>query len=110
MRGAFLDRFKLINDSLGHAAGDMLLVEVANRLRGCVRESDVVARLGGDEFVVVLDEACDRDEIPVVAHKILTALLPAVVLAGHECRTTGSIGIAIYPDDGSDSHSLTKNA
>jgi diguanylate cyclase (GGDEF)-like protein len=105
-----LDRFKLINDSLGHAAGDMLLVEVANRLRGCVRESDVVARLGGDEFVVILGESSDRDEIAAVARKILTALLPPVLLAGHECRTTGSIGIAIYPDDGSDSQTLTKNA
>jgi diguanylate cyclase (GGDEF)-like protein len=105
-----LDRFKLINDSLGHAAGDMLLVEVANRLRGCVRESDVVARLGGDEFVVILEHSADRDEIAAVARKILTALLPPVVLAGHECRTTGSVGIAIYPDDGSDSQTLTKNA
>jgi diguanylate cyclase (GGDEF)-like protein len=105
-----LDRFKVVNDSLGHAAGDMLLVEVANRLRGCVRESDVVARLGGDEFVVILEESSDRDEIAVVARKILTALLPPVVLAGHECRTTGSIGIAIYPDDGCDTQTLTKNA
>ena len=105
-----LDRFKLINDSLGHAAGDMLLVEVASRLRGCVRESDVVARLGGDEFVVILGDSSDRDEIAAVARKILTALLPPVLLAGHECRTTGSIGIAIYPDDGSDSQTLTKNA
>jgi diguanylate cyclase (GGDEF)-like protein len=105
-----LDRFKLINDSLGHAAGDMLLVEVADRLRGCVRASDVVARLGGDEFVVILDEASDRDRVALVARNILTALLPAVVLAGHECRTTGSIGIAIYPDDGSDTQTLTRNA
>jgi diguanylate cyclase (GGDEF)-like protein len=105
-----LDRFKVINDSLGHAAGDKLLVEVANRLRDCVRESDVVARLGGDEFVVILNDNADRDQITLIARKILSSLMPAVTLAGHECRTTGSIGIAIFPENGSDGHTLTKNA
>jgi diguanylate cyclase (GGDEF)-like protein len=105
-----LDRFKVINDSLGHAAGDKLLIEVANRLRDCVRESDVVARLGGDEFVVILNNDADRDQITLIARKILSNLMPAVTLAGHECRTTGSIGIAIFPENGSDGHTLTKNA
>jgi len=104
-----LDRFKVINDSLGHAAGDKLLIEVASRLRDCVRESDVVARLGGDEFVVILNNA-DREQIALIARKILSRLMPAVTLAGHECRTTGSIGIAVFPENGSDGHTLTKNA
>ena len=105
-----LDRFKVINDSLGHSAGDTLLIEVAKRLRGCVRESDVVARLGGDEFVVMLDRISDRDEVAGVARKILAALLLPIILAGHECRTTGSVGIAVFPENGSDSLTLTKNA
>jgi diguanylate cyclase (GGDEF)-like protein len=105
-----LDRFKVINDSLGHSAGDTLLIEVAKRLRNCVRESDVVARLGGDEFVVMLDQISDRDEVAAVARKILAALLLPIILAGHECRTTGSVGIAVFPENGSDSLTLTKNA
>jgi diguanylate cyclase (GGDEF)-like protein len=105
-----LDRFKVINDSLGHAAGDTLLIEVAKRLRDCVRDSDVVARLGGDEFVVMLDKISDRDQVAVVARKILAALLSPIVLAGHECSTTGSVGIAVFPENGSDALTLTKNA
>jgi diguanylate cyclase (GGDEF)-like protein len=105
-----LDRFKIINDSLGHAAGDMLLVEIAGRLKACLRESDVVARLGGDEFVVILNDVRDRETVEAVGRKILASLLPSLNLAGHECRTTGSIGIAMYPDHGSDAHTLTKNA
>lgn len=105
-----LDRFKVINDSLGHAVGDALLVEVANRLRSSVRESDVVARLGGDEFVIVLSEVSDCEQIATVAHKVLSGLAPGLHLAGHECRTTGSIGIAVFPDNGSDAQILTKNA
>ncbi|MDQ8728940.1 EAL domain-containing protein [Bradyrhizobium sp. LHD-71] len=105
-----LDRFKIINDSLGHAAGDALLVEVAGRLRSCLRESDVVARLGGDEFVVILNDVRDRNAIEATGRKILACLLPSMHLEGHECRTTGSIGIAIYPDNGTDAQALTRNA
>jgi diguanylate cyclase (GGDEF)-like protein len=105
-----LDRFKVINDSLGHAAGDTLLIEIATRLRACLREGDAVARLGGDEFVVIVNDVRDRQTVEVVGRKILSSLLPALSLEGHECRTTGSIGIAIYPDNGFDAHTLTKNA
>ena len=105
-----LDRFKVINDSLGHSVGDRLLIEVSQRLRSCVRESDTVARLGGDEFVVVLNDLDDREQAAVVARKVLHSVSPALTLAGHECRTTASIGIAIFPDDGDDEQSLTKNA
>ncbi|MBI5320233.1 GAF domain-containing protein [Bradyrhizobium sp.] len=105
-----LDRFKVINDSLGHEAGDMLLVEVAHRLRGALRASDVVARLGGDEFVVILEEAGERDDIERISGELLSALSQPVQLIGHECHTTASIGIALYPSDGIDAQTLTKNA
>ena len=105
-----LDRFKIINDSLGHAAGDQLLIEAASRLRSSVRESDVVARLGGDEFVAILNGVNDAGQVEVVARKILANLIASMDVAGHECRTTASIGVAIYPDHGEDGHMLTKNA
>lgn len=105
-----LDRFKLINDSLGHDAGDMLLVEVASRLRGALRSSDVVARLGGDEFVVILEQTSERDDIESIAGKLLALLGEPLQLGGHECHTTASIGIAMYPSDGDDVQTLTKNA
>jgi diguanylate cyclase (GGDEF)-like protein len=105
-----LDRFKIINDSLGHTAGDTLLVEIAGRLKTCLREGDVVARLGGDEFVVIVNDVRDHQTVEAVGRKILASLLPALSLEGHECRTTGSIGIAIYPDNGIDAHTLTRNA
>ncbi|MDO9562304.1 MAG: GAF domain-containing protein, partial [Bradyrhizobium sp.] len=105
-----LDRFKLINDSLGHDAGDMLLVEIANRLQGALRASDVVARLGGDEFVVILEQASERDDIERIARKLLAVLSEPLQLSGHECHTTASIGIAMYPSDGGDVLTLTKNA
>jgi diguanylate cyclase (GGDEF)-like protein len=105
-----LDRFKIINDSLGHAAGDTLLVEVGQRLRRCVRESDVVVRLGGDEFIVMLNEVADNEQAATVAQKVLAAISPAFTLAGQECHTTASIGIAMFPADGADVETLTKNA
>ncbi len=105
-----LDRFKVINDSLGHDAGDMLLVEIGGRLRNALRSSDVVARLGGDEFVVILEEAAERHEVERIAGELLSVLSQPLQLSGHECHTTASIGIAMYPSDGADMQTLTKNA
>ena len=105
-----LDRFKIINDSLGHDAGDMLLVEIGGRLRRALRSSDVVARLGGDEFVVILEEAAERHEVERIAGELLSVLSQPLQLSGHECHTTASIGIAMYPADGADMQTLTKNA
>jgi diguanylate cyclase (GGDEF)-like protein len=105
-----LDRFKLINDSLGHGAGDNLLIEMAKRLRSVVRSSDVVARLGGDEFIILLNEITEEHQVTTVAQNILSVLSHSMELNGHECRVTGSIGIAMFPDDGKDEQTLMKNA
>ena len=105
-----LDRFKQINDTLGHEAGDQLLMEVAVRLKTCVRSSDTVARLGGDEFVVLLPELEDEKYAAIVAQKILAAIARPFSLMGQEFRVTASIGICGYPQDGQDEQSLTKNA
>jgi len=105
-----LDRFKIINDSLGHAAGDALLVEMARRLRDGVRTSDVVARLGGDEFVILLNEITESQQVAAIARNLLSALSKPLQLGGHECRVTASIGIAGFPDDGTDEQTLMKNA
>jgi diguanylate cyclase (GGDEF)-like protein len=105
-----LDRFKVINDSLGHDAGDMLLVEIAGRLRNALRSSDVVARLGGDEFVVILEQTEDSAAIERIARNLLDVLGEPLQLSGHECLITASIGIAMYPSNGSDVQTLTKNA
>ncbi|MET0678301.1 MAG: GAF domain-containing protein, partial [Bradyrhizobium sp.] len=105
-----LDRFTVNNDSLGHDAGDMLLVEIGGRLRRALRSSDVVARLGGDEFVVILEETAERPEVERIAGELLSVLSQPLQLSGHECHTTASIGIAMYPSDGNDMQTLTKNA
>lgn len=105
-----LDRFKQINDTLGHEAGDELLKEVANRLKACVRNSDTVARLGGDEFVVLLTELADEHYAATVAQKIITSVAKPFSLLGQEFRVTASIGISSYPKDGPDEQTLTKNA
>jgi diguanylate cyclase (GGDEF)-like protein len=105
-----LDRFKQINDTLGHEAGDQLLQQVATRLKGCVRDSDMVARLGGDEFVVLLPELADEKYASIVAQKILAAAARPFTLMGQEFRVTASIGISTYPHDGLDEQTLTKNA
>ncbi|SDW18281.1 bifunctional diguanylate cyclase/phosphodiesterase [Thiocapsa roseopersicina] len=105
-----LDRFKVINDTLGHHIGDLLLVEVAHRLCRDMRESDIVARQGGDEFVVVLTALECAQDAAVVAAKILLALGEPYDIEGDRLHTSPSIGISIYPDDGLDADTLTKNA
>ena len=105
-----MDRFKTINDSLGHHVGDKLLIEVGRRLRDCVRESDIVARLGGDEFVVVLTRIADDRDAAILADKILRALGETYALDGKEMHSSPSIGIAVYPNDGEDGPTLMKNA
>jgi len=105
-----LDRFKNINDSLGHEAGDRLLQDVAQRLRQNLRESDTVARLGGDEFVVLVEDCVDVRELNAIAQNILAAIGRPYVLAGQEYHVTGSIGISTYPADGQDPAALLKNA
>jgi diguanylate cyclase (GGDEF)-like protein/PAS domain S-box-containing protein len=105
-----LDRFKLINDSLGHEAGDQLLKEMSIRLTGCLRDSDVVARLGGDEFVVLVQELADPEQVAIVARKILAAAMKPFTLLGQECRVTASVGISMYPADAEDEPALMKNA
>jgi diguanylate cyclase (GGDEF)-like protein/PAS domain S-box-containing protein len=105
-----LDRFKIVNDSLGHHAGDLLLKEMGSRLRDCTRATDFLARLGGDEFVVLLEDASDSASIAEVANKILRAALKPVEILGQECRVTASVGIAVYPDDAWDAASLMKHA
>ncbi|OGB33619.1 MAG: hypothetical protein A3F78_01935 [Burkholderiales bacterium RIFCSPLOWO2_12_FULL_61_40] len=105
-----LDRFKTINDNLGHDAGDVLLCEVSARLLACVREEDTVARLGGDEFTVILPQIKRPEDARVVASKIVEALAPAILLSGQEAFVTPSIGVTIYPSDSTHAESLLKNA
>ncbi len=105
-----LDRFKSINDTLGHHIGDELLKHVADRLRAVVRAIDTVSRLGGDEFVIVLQEIAGPDDAVLVAEKIINAMAPAARIEGHELRATPSIGISIFPEDGDDIYVLMKNA
>ena len=104
-----LDDFKLVNDTLGHNIGDRLLLEIAHRLRGCVRESDMVARLGGDEFVVVSAVPERRDAISI-GRKILEALGREIVIDGKRMRTPPSVGISLFPVDAEQSDDLLKAA
>lgn len=105
-----LDRFKMINDTLGHDAGDQLLREVAARFKQTLRTVDTIARLGGDEFVVLIEEIEDLSYVTTVARKILSAVLQPITIMGEECRVTASIGVSSYPKDGEDEQSLMKNA
>ncbi len=105
-----LDHFKNINDALGHDTGDIMLRSTAARLLDSVRESDTVARLGGDEFVVILPDADNERDTSAVAHQILDALARPFELTGKEFHISCSIGISLYPEDGSDATSLVKNA
>ncbi|HSV52840.1 MAG TPA: EAL domain-containing protein, partial [Burkholderiaceae bacterium] len=105
-----LDRFKFVNDTLGHEAGDSLLQEITMRFRHALRASDVLARLGGDEFVLLVQEANDEEDAAAAARKILSAAIKPFVLAGQECRVTASIGVAMFPTHGEDEAALMKNA
>jgi len=105
-----LDRFKSVNDKLGHSCGDELLKVTARRLADSVRRSDTVARLGGDEFVVVLSDFDQEDGLAGIAHKILENLARPVMLGDHEIATTVSIGIAVFPGDGDTSQTLLRHA
>ncbi len=124
-----LDRFKIINDTLGHAAGDELLMEVARRLRACVRHSDqvlegsletagsrshrtleAVGRLGGDEFVALLPEVTEDRDAERVANRILEVMREPIFVSGQECFVTASVGVAIYPRDGATVADLMRNS
>jgi diguanylate cyclase (GGDEF)-like protein/PAS domain S-box-containing protein len=105
-----LDGFKEVNDSLGHDIGDLLLREVALRLQGCVRATDTIGRFGGDEFAIVLEEASLPHQLVAVGERIVAALAAPFCLDGHVVSTSASIGIALYPPDGTDPVTLLKNA
>jgi diguanylate cyclase (GGDEF)-like protein len=105
-----LDRFKPINDHLGHAAGDRVLKGVAERIRHNIRESDTAARIGGDEFVVLLRSVQSREDAERVAQKIGEAIDQPFVLEGRSLTVSASIGLAVYPEDGPDAAALSRHA
>ncbi|MDH5425191.1 MAG: EAL domain-containing protein [Gammaproteobacteria bacterium] len=94
-----LDRFKVINDTLGHDIGDKLLQEIAKRLKNCIRASDIIARISGDEFTILLDHLSNKNDIALIARKVIDELSRPFVHSGHELYSSASIGISIYPDD-----------
>ena len=104
-----LDRFKSVNDTLGHPAGDALLRQVAARLKSCVRETDTVARFGGDEFAIIQTEADQPEAVTALAHRLIEALSAPYDLHGHQVVIGASIGIALAPADGNDPEVLLKN-
>lgn len=105
-----LDRFKIINDTLGHNIGDQLLVKLTQRLGSSVRAGDTVARFGGDEFAILLDDIASEQDIAHVAKKILSSLAPVFHIEKRELFVTASIGVSIFPSDGEDSEALLRNA
>jgi len=105
-----LDRFKFVNDSMGHKAGDVLLMTVAARLRSSLRDTDTVARLSGDEFVVILSEHTDEPLTPAIVQRVMDAVAQPVILGNKEFFVTCSIGVAAYPSDGTPSDNLIEHA
>jgi len=105
-----LDRFKVINDTLGHSVGDELLQVIANRLRICLREDDSIARVSGDEFTVLLPSITHGEDVCTIVNKILEVIKQPWVTGGHELCVTTSIGISLYPNDGEEADTLLRNA
>ena len=105
-----LDRFKTINDTKGHDAGDQLLITIARRYQSALRASDVVCRQGGDEFVILIEDVLKPNELKRVAGHIISTTYEPVILMGDECRVTASVGISVYPADGEDAQTLMKHA
>ncbi len=105
-----IDRFKQVNDTLGHRIGDQLLAEVTQRMQGCLRDEDTLARLAGDEFTVILPFIPHADAANNVAEKFLECYEQPLRIEGHELRVSASIGIAVFPDDGEDADSLLHHA
>ena len=105
-----LDHFKEVNDTLGHPVGDLLLQAVGQRLKSRLREQDILGRLGGDEFLAMLDHAANQDASGTVAQKIIHSLMQPFSIEGNEIKIGVSVGIAIYPKDGSTANELIKNA
>jgi len=105
-----LDRFKSVNDTLGHNVGDLLLQEAAMRISGSVRETDTVSRLGGDEFTVIIPDLHHVNDVEKIASKILKKLAKPFSIQGHEIFLSGSVGVTVFPDDGDDLEVLLKNA
>ena len=105
-----LDLFKEVNDNFGHKVGDLLLIEIARRLRSCVRETDTVARLGGDEFVVLISQVGAHDHLLAMAYQMLASISAPVILDGHRIVVSASIGISACPEDGIDAETLIHRA
>jgi diguanylate cyclase (GGDEF)-like protein/PAS domain S-box-containing protein len=105
-----LDRFKYINDTIGHQAGDQLLKQMAARLRACLRDSDIIARLGGDEFVILMQDAANMEAVTAVADKILEVASRPLIIEDQEFLVTASIGISVYPHDGADLQTLLRSS
>ena len=105
-----LDRFKIINDSLGHSVGDVLLQQVANRLKNEIREGDTVARVGGDEFLIVLTSAESVDQVAAIAARIVASVTGEFIIQGQSLNITCSLGISMFPEHGADGETLIKNA
>jgi len=105
-----LDRFKHLNDSYGHQFGDLVLLEIAKRLRSAIRQEDTLARLGGDEFTIILQHIEKKEDVSKIAQKIINALQEVMIINNHQVYTSVSIGISIYPDDSTDETNLIKYA